>query len=422
MPVASITPLLILLVLAVGVVIAARRMRIPYTVALVLLGFAIGVVGAVTGYNPLAASVRSLLAPDLFFDLLLPPIIFEAALHVNYRLLRRRAGLVLFLVLVGVIFTTLFTGLLVARLTFLPLTAALLLAAILSPTDPIALVDLFRRLRVPEELATIVESESLLNDAVGVILFVVLLQILTSSAPSPVGVVAQFGVLTLGGIGIGLLVAGLVYLLHRELHDPAVETALSVVAAYGSFLLATALGASGIIACAFAGIAVGTWVAPRAMDPDVRHSLNDFWKVVVYIANSLIFLSMGLLFALSHLTRYVGLILVVAAVMTLGRAAFVYAHRPISRPGSSRLPDSWYNVIAISGIRGAIPVVLAVSLLSTPTGLSSGTVDAIVASVFGVAFISIIGGNVVADWYVKRRFPAEPTGPPSVAGGGPTDS
>jgi monovalent cation:H+ antiporter, CPA1 family len=404
----SITPLLVLLVLAVGVVIAARHLRIAYTVALVLLGFGIGIFGEITGYSPLSASVHTLLAPGLFFNLLLPPIIFEAALHVNYRLLRRRAGLVLFLVFVGVIFTTLFTGALVARFTFLPLTAALLLAAILSPTDPIAIVDLFRRLRVPEELATIVESESLLNDAVGVILFVVILQILTTGSASPLAIAAQFGLLTLGGIVVGLFVAGLVYLLHRQLHDPAVETALSVVAAYGSFLLATALGASGIIACAFAGIAVGTWVAPRAMDPDVRHSLNDFWKVVVYIANSLIFLSMGLLFALSRLTEYIGLILVVTVVMTLGRAAFVYAHRPLSTPGESRLPGPWYHVIAISGIRGAIPVVLALSLLSTSTGLASATVNAIIASVFGVAFISIIAGNVVADWYVTRRFAPRP--------------
>ena len=402
----DITPLLVLLLLAIVVVIVARRLRVAYTVALVVLGFAIGLIGTTVGYTPLASSIRGLLAPGLFFNLLLPPIIFEAALHVNYRLLRRRAGLILFLVFVGVVFTTLFTGFLVAYLTVLPLGAALLLAAILSPTDPIAIVDLFRRIRVPEELATIVESESLLNDAVGVILFVVLLQVITTGGASPWEALARFGILTLGGLLVGLLVGGIVYLLHRQLHDPAVETSLSVVAAYGSFLVAQSFGASGIIACAISGIAVGTWVAPRAMDLEVRHSLNVFWNVVVYVANSLIFLSMGFLFGLSRLLDYVGLIAIVTVVMTLGRAAFVYAHRPLSTPGRSRLPDTWYNVIAISGIRGAIPVVLAVSLLSTPTGLASGTLDAIVASVFGVAFVSIVAGNVLASWYVTRHFGA----------------
>ena len=405
----SITPFLVLLTIAVVIVIGARRVRVPYTIALVVLGFVIGLLANNVSIAPLTSTGRSLFAPDLFFNLVLPPIIFEAALHVNYRFLRQRAGLILALAFLGVLFTTLFTGILVAYLTGLSLIAALLLAAILSPTDPIAIVDLFRRIRVPEELATIVESESLLNDAVGVILFVVIFQIVAVGSFDPVTAVGEFGLLTLGGVAIGLMVAGLVYLLHRELHDPAVETALSVVAAYGSFLLAQAVGASGIIACAFAGIAVGTWVVPRAMDPEVRHSLNDFWAVVVYIANSFLFLAMGLLFALSSLVDYIGLILLVVVVMTVGRIAFVYAHRPISSPGRTRLPDTWYNVIAISGIRGAIPIVLALSVLSNPSGLSSGTVDAIVACVLGVAFVSIIAGNITADWYVRREFG---TGPP----------
>ncbi len=405
----SITPFLVLLTIAVVIVIGARRLHVPYTIALVVLGFVIGLLANDLSIVPLTTSERSLFGQNLFFNLILPPIIFEAALHVNYRFLRQRAGIILALAFLGVLFTTLFTGLLVAYLTGLSLVAALLLAAILSPTDPIAIVDLFRRIRVPEELATIVESESLLNDAVGVILFVVIFQVVSVGSFDPIATVESFGVLTLGGVAIGLLVAGLVYLLHRELHDPPVETALSVVAAYGSFLLAQAVGASGIIACAIAGIAVGTWVAPRAMDAEVRHSLNDFWAVVVYIANSFLFLAMGLLFALSSLVDYLGLILLVVVVMSIGRVAFVYAHRPLSSPGRTRLPDTWYNVIAISGIRGAIPIVLALSLLANPATLSSGTVDAIVASVLGVAFVSIVAGNIAADWYVRREFG---TGPP----------
>ncbi len=403
----SLTPFIVLVLIAVVVVIGARRLRVPYTVALVFLGFAIGIFGAETGFAPLKVSAQTLLAPGLFFTLILPPIIFEAALNINLRLLLRRAGLILFLAFLGVVFITLFTGSLVGYLTGLPIAAALLLAAILSPTDPIAIVDLFRRLKVPAGLATIVESEALLNDAVGVTLFVVLLSVLTSGHANPVAATAQFAYLVAGGLAVGLLVAAVVYLLHLRLHDAAVETALSLVAAYGSFLLAQALGASGIIACTIAGIAVGTWVAPRATAPAVRHGLYDFWTVIVYVANSVVFLAMGLLFASVHLLAHLGLIVIVAALLTVGRAAFVYLHRPLSRVGGSRLPDSWYNVIAISGIRGAIPVVLALSLLAAPRGVATGTIDTIVATVFGVAFISIVVGNLTADWYVKRAFPAE---------------
>lgn len=400
----AIAPLLVLLVIAIAVVIVSKWLRVAYTIALIVLGFALGIVGLQVGYSPLSASVHALLSPGLFFDLLLPPIIFQAALHVSYRLLRRRAALILSLAFAGVVFTTVVTGVVVAAITPLTLTAALLLAAILSPTDPIAIVDLFRRLRVPQELATIVESESLLNDAVGVILFVVVLQVLTTGGTSIVGAATQFTLLVAGGLLVGLLVAGAVYLLHRQLDDPAVETALSLVAAYGSFLLAESLGASGIIACAISGIAVGTWIAPRAINPEVKHSLDDFWNVVVYIANSVIFLAMGLLFALTSLLDYVWLIVVVTAVMTLARAVFVYAHRPLAR-FEDRLPNSWYNVIAMSGIRGAIPVVLAISLLSTPTGLAPSTLTAIIATVFGVGFFSIVAGNVMGSWYVARTFP-----------------
>lgn len=400
----SLVPLLILLTAAIVVVIVARRLHVPYTIALVVLGFAFGLGATALGGVPLAANVRALFSPDLFFSVLLPPIIFEAALHVNFRRLRGRTALILSLAFLGVVFTTVFTGLLVAFLTPLSLVAAVLLAAILSPTDPIAVVDLFKRLRVPEELATIVESESLLNDAVGVILFVVLLSAVQGGSYSPLHYVGQFAYLVGGGLAVGLGVAGLVYLLCRQLDDPSVEAAVSVVAAYGSFLLADGIGASGLIACVIAGIAVGNWVAPRAMALGSRDALNVFWSVVVYIANSVIFLSMGLLFALGQLVDYAGLIVVVTVVMTLGRAAFVYLHRPLTRPGGSRLPDSWYAMIAISGIRGAIPVVLALSLLTTVTTLAPATVSAIVASVLGSAFISIVAGNLVAGWYARRQF------------------
>src|SRR5580692_4967645 len=137
-------PFLILIVLAVLVVIVAGRLRFPYTIALVRLGF-----------TTLPVSLASLLTPTFFFDILLPPIIFEAAIHIDARILRRRLGIVLFLVFVGVLFTTLFTGLLIAYLFALPLLAGLLLASILSPTDPVAVIDLFRRLDVPAELSTI---------------------------------------------------------------------------------------------------------------------------------------------------------------------------------------------------------------------------------------------------------------------------
>ncbi|HEV8049713.1 MAG TPA: cation:proton antiporter [Thermoplasmata archaeon] len=403
----DLVPFLILIVLAVLVVVVAGRLRFPYTIALVGLGFLIGLAVVRFGYSTLPPSIAALLTPPFFFDILLPPIVFEAAIHIDYRLLRGRLGIVLFLVVGGVLFTTLFTGVLVAYLFAIPLLAALLLASILSPTDPVAVIDLFRRLDVPAELSTIVESESLLNDAVGIIVFLVVLQLIVSGTASPGLATIDFLKLSLIGVGVGALVAGGVYFLSNQLEDATAETALSVVAAYGSYLLAVGLGGSGIVAAAIAGIAIGNFAVPRALRPAARQSLATFWKVIVYMANSVIFLTMGLLFALANLGSYLVLIAVVFGVILAGRAIFTYAHRPIARAigGSSAvLPTSWYNVVALAGIRGAIPIVLALSLLTVSTPLAKSTVDTIVAVTLGVAFVSIVFGNVTSEWYARREF------------------
>jgi CPA1 family monovalent cation:H+ antiporter len=404
-------PFLILIVLAVLVVIVAARLRFPYTIALVGLGFVLGLVVVHFGFTALPPSLASLLTPTFFFDILLPPIVFEAAIHIDYHRLRGRLGIVLFLVVGGVLFTTLFTGALVAYLFGLPLLAALLLAAILSPTDPVAVIDLFRRLRVPPELATIVESESLLNDAVGVIVFLVVLQLIQTGSANPGTAVFDFLRLSLIGIGVGAIVAGGVYFLSNRLEDETAETALSVVAAYGSYLLAIDLDGSGIVAAAIAGIAIGNFAVPRALRPQVRQAIATFWRVVVYMANSVIFLTMGLLFALANLGNYLVLIAVVFGVLLGGRAIYTYAHRPLARAiagESAVLPTTWYNVISLAGIRGAIPIVLALSLLTVPTPLTRSTVDAIVAATLGVAFVSIVFGNLASDWYARRSFGSRP--------------
>jgi Na+:H+ antiporter len=407
-------PLLILLVIAVAVVVVSSRLSFPYTAALVLLGILIGFLGQQVPLLGLAHQGNYLFSPELFFYVLLPPIIFEAGLHIDFRLLRHRAPFILFLVFVGVLVTTLLTGFAVAWLAGLPILAALLLAAIVSPTDPIAVVDLLRRHQVPAELSTITESESLLNDATGVIAFVVILGVIGSGSWNVVGSTEEFAWLVVGGIAVGLLVAGGTYLLHRQLHDAAVETAVSIVAAYGSYILASDIGASGIIAVAIAGIAVGTWVGPRTIAPEVRASVSTFWNVVVWVDNSMIFLAMGLLVAPSDIIEHLPLVFLVLGMIYAGRAAFVYLHRPLSRAlvgARAQLPTTWYNVLTLSGIRGAIPVVLALSLLTSNTSLSSGLVQTIVGVVVGVAAISVVAGNLAASAYVTRHFVPADAGP-----------
>ncbi len=403
----AIEPYLLLLLAAIIIVIISTRFHFPYTVALVVLGALLGLAAEWTGLRGVIGGASNVLTPDLFFYILLPPIIFEAALHVNFRKLRARAPLILSLVFFGVLFTAFFTGLVVSYLLAIPLALALLLSAILSPTDPISVIDLLHRLKVPEELSTIVESESLLNDAVGVILFVVVLQYIESGVFEPLFSAVDFLWVAGAGVGVGVLAAIAVYVLHRHLDDPAVETALSVVVAYGSFLLAQDIGASGIAATAIAGIAVGTWVAPRAMRPEVRLTLTTFWKVVVYISTSVIFLSMGLIFAISNVLQYLDIVVIVLVALFVGRALFVYAHRPLARilrGPEAQLPRSWYGVVTLAGVRGAIPVALSFSLLTASTSLTGKNVSMIISVVIGVAIFSVIIGNLISGWYVEEHF------------------
>jgi monovalent cation:H+ antiporter, CPA1 family len=397
----------ILIVLAILVVIVASRLQFPYTIALIGLGFALGVVAPWVGIRALPHGLASVLTPNFFFDLILPPIVFEAAIHIDYHRLRARIGIVLFLVFVGVIFTTLFAGILVAYLVGLPILVGLLLAAILSPTDPVAVVDLFRRLHVPEGLSTIVESESLLNDAVGIIMFLVVLDVIRTGTAQPWPYLVLFARLSLVGVAIGLAVALAVYLISDRLRDATTLTALSVVAAYGSYLLATDLGGSGIIAAAIAGIAIGSWAAPRAIGRDAWGTLTTFWEVVVYLANSVIFLTMGLVFGLAHLGPYLALIGIVFGLLVVGRAIYTYGFRAVARRETDparAIPPAWYNVITLAGIRGAIPVVLALSLLTTSTPLSHGTVDTIIAATLGVVLFSMVVLNLGSEWYALREF------------------
>jgi CPA1 family monovalent cation:H+ antiporter len=413
--------LVLLLVFAVAVAIISYTLKFPYSIALVVFGVIVGTVAVFFPSLGAFASSGGLFSSDVFFGILLPPLIYEASLHIDYRLLKSRVRLILFLAFLGVVISSFLTGFLVSAFVGMPFLFALLLGAILSPTDPVAVVDLFKRLHVPEELATIIESESILNDGAGVVLFTAVLQLASQTGFTILTPLAEFVQLVLGGLLVGLLFSAGAYLLHRHIDEPNLETALSIVTAYGSFHLATALGASGIISTTVTGIATGTWVAPRAMGEEVRETLFSFWRVVAYVVNSLIFLSIGLLVNLGEVLINLPFVLAILGVVTLARASFIYANYPFSRlfrssssssspsaeevSRTERMPISWYNTLVVAGVRGALPIVLAFTLLSeTASPIPVSVRSTIATLVIGTALISVTLQNVVASWYIKRRF------------------
>ena len=277
----------LLLLIASAVAVLARRLRIPYTVGLVLIGLALS----------LLSSTVIRVSPQIILALLVPPLIFEAAFHLRWDDLRRDFWLILLLAVPGVILTTLFVGGVVAWGTGLTIQAALVLGALVSATDPVAVVALFRRLGVPRRLQVLLEGESLFNDGTAIVMFNLMIAIALAGQFNFVSSVRDFLTVSGGGILIGIALGVIVSQAIGRIQDPLVETTLTTVLAFGSYLIAEYFHVSGVLAVAAAGIINGN-AEPTGMSATTRLVIFNFWEYAAFIANSFIFLLIGLTFDL----------------------------------------------------------------------------------------------------------------------------
>ena len=265
---------------------------------------------------------------------------------------------------------------------------ALVFAALIAATDPVAVVSLFRELGVDRRLQVLVEGESLLNDGTAVVIFTLAVAIATGGAnevPSPLSLVGQFALMVGGGVAVGLLVALGVTAIMRRLDDPATEITLTMLAAYGSFALAESLGVSGVIATVSAGMLCGSYAQKMAMSQTTREAVAGFWSYASFLLNSVVFLLLGLrvhLRALAH--EWLAILLAYLAV-TIGRAIMIYGVSGLLRLTRERLEDSWPRILVLGGLRGALSMVLALSL---PRDFPAR--DQIVTITFGVVIVSIL--------------------------------
>src|SRR5512138_1884994 len=208
---------ILLLLVASAVAVLARRLRIPYTVGLVLIGLALS----------LLSSTQITVSPQIILALLVPPLIFEAAFHLSWDDLRRDFWLILLLAIPGVILTTLFVGGVVAWGTRLAIQTALVLGALVSATDPVAVVALFRRLGVPRRLQVLLEGESLFNDGTAIVMFNLMIAVALAGQFNLVTSVRDFLTVAGGGILVGVVLGMLVSQMIRRIQDPLVETTLT---------------------------------------------------------------------------------------------------------------------------------------------------------------------------------------------------
>ncbi len=372
------TLIVALMLVAALVAIAADRLRLPYTVALVLVGLGLGISGAFTTVT---------LTSDLILLVFLPPLLFEGAFNLDLDELARRWLQVGVLAVIG---TTVSAIVIAAALVVVPgmaLELAVVLAVMLAATDPISVLAVFKEHGVKTGLRTLMEGESIFNDALAIVFYLVAIEVAFGDDPVTVRhTLAELGTEVLVGLAAGTGVGLLAHRLMATLDDHLVEIALSLVTAYGAYLLADRLGGSGVIAVVVAGMLIGNYSIESAMSASSRVSLTEFWEVLAFLANSALFLLIGLEFHIDDL-RGRTLVATSAAIvaMLVGRAVIAFGLLWPFRHSASPVPRSWTIAVFWGGLRGSIPIALVLGIPDRRIG----DVDA-VAVVFGVVFFSLV--------------------------------
>lgn len=368
---------------AAAVGLGAERLRIPYSVALLVVGVAV---------TPLARVEAPFAFPSGLLFVFLPALVFEAALGLDRAALMRRARPILVLAVPGVIFTALVVAAGAMAFAHVGPAAAFVLGAILSATDPVAVIATFRRLTVPRDLATIVEAEALANDGVALVLFTLGVRV-ALGAPAGVWRALGEGVYAIAvGIAIGVACAYVVVRLLHGLEGAEFYAVASIVLAYGAYLLADRLGGSGIFATAAAGIAVRSF-ARYAPPRRVVREVESFWGALAFLANSLVFLFMGFTFDLRSLVAQPAVAGVALVLVAVSRAILAYGALPLA--GIAR--RAWQHVVAWAGLRGALAIALALDL---PRGFPDR--DAVIAATFAVVLVTLVAQGLTIEPLLRR--------------------
>lgn len=363
----DVTTLLALLVVVLLMAFTTRLIRVPYTVALVVAGLVLGITG-----SPLRIS----LSEDVILKVFLPALLFEAAYNLPWAHLRAEMRTIVSLTIPGVIVSTFIVGAII-HLAGLPWVIALLFGALISATDPVSVLAIFKQLGTNRRLATVIEGESLFNDGTALVIFQILLGVIAAGTLSPWLTAFAFVVSIIGGIAVG---AGLGYLtaqLLRTVDDYLIEITCTLLLAYGAFILTdyvavtihgVRLGASPVIAVVVAGLVIGNYASRFSMSATTRAAMDGAWELIAYLANSFIFLLIGLQIKIHRLPIPRGdLTLIFWAIVSIliARALIVYGGMPLlnlGQPRPHRFPIRDQHIVVWGGLRGAVALAAALSI------------------------------------------------------------
>jgi CPA1 family monovalent cation:H+ antiporter len=338
----------LLLLIASLVAILARRLDIPYSVGLILVGIA-------AARLPLVPDVA--LTRELLFGALLPPLIFEAALYIRWRDLRRDLPLILALASAGVLLSAAVTTLGMHYLAGWALSSAALFGALIAATDPVSVIAVLKDANVRGRLRLLVEAESLFNDGGAAVLFSISLAVALGGSVGMVDVLAISALSIIGGVVCGAAVAALVLLVAGRTQDHLAEMMLTTIAAFGSFLLAERIHASGVLATLTAGLLIGNLGSLGSLSEKGREAMLSFWEYVAFIVNSLIFMLIGVREARQDFGPVLPAVIAAILLVSISRAVAVYpicllfARTPLRVPAHDQHVLFWGGIAWRTGAR-----------------------------------------------------------------------
>ena len=386
---------LVLLVAIAGLALLARKLEMPYPILLVIGGLVFALI-------PGLPEVR--LDPELVFLFFLPPLLYPAALFTSWRDFHANLRPITLLAFGLVLFTTLLVGWLAHWLTGMPLAAGFVLGAIVSPSDAVAATAITERLRVPQRIVTILDGESLVNDATALVALRFAMAAVTTGSFSLLHAGEQFFITSGGGILFGLGIGWLAVQVQSRLDDPPVQTTLSLLTPFAAYLPADRLHLSGVLAVVAAGVFIG-WRAPEAINARVRLQVVPFWETLVFLLNGLVFILIGLQLpqVMSRLAGQPRLTLVgdalgICLAVIVARILWVFPATYLPRRLSRRIrladpSPSWRAVaiVAWTGMRGVVSLAAAMALpLSLPDGRPFPGRDLILFLTFSVILATLV--------------------------------
>jgi CPA1 family monovalent cation:H+ antiporter len=342
---------LLLLLIASVVAMLSRRLRLPYSAGLVAAGLSFAAL-------PFAPHIQ--LTRDLIFTALLPPLLFEAALYLNWRQVQRDFRVIGTLATLGVVISGAITAAGMHLVAHWEWSAALVFGALIAATDPVSVIATFRDAKAHGRLMVLIESESLLNDGTASVAFAVVVGAIAGQSLGVTDVAATVVRMVGGGILCGAGVGFGTILLAGRTEDHLVEITLTTIAAYGSFLLADHLGFSGVLATITAGMAMANFTRRGQISARGQVAVRAFWEYAAFVANSVIFLLIGASGEKRHFSVLPSVIAI--GVVMVSRAAAIYPCCILFFRSSLRVSMKHQNALVWGGLRGAVALALALGL------------------------------------------------------------